>query len=599
MESENLSPYADQPVSRRTLLGAAGLAAAATGLSLGPSGPALGATSKKRVAVLGGGMAGLAVAHELAERGFSVVVYERKELGGKARSIPVSGTAGPGHRDLPGEHGFRFFPGFYHHVPDTMRRIPFAGNANGVGDNLVHTNLADSWFYRANGRADGTLFGALPHPAGAFTPGGLQRILVQEILKHKMVRPLEATYFVTKLVSFFTSSDERRIGQWEKVAWWDFVRAEKFSPEYQAVLAKGLTKSLVAAKAETASTRTIGTMAEAFIYNILGRGNDGALDRVLNGPTSEVWIEPWVTLLRSLGVQFRMGQTVEALQTSGGSVTGARVRDASGSTTTIDADWFVCAMPAERARALWSPNVLALDPKLEGMNHLVTDWMNGIQFFLRDTIKLGRGHATFVDSPWSLTALTQGQFWRDDFAATFGDGDAVDCLSVDISNWDAPGVLFGKPARQCTGDEVRREVWAQLKLHLEDNGESVLPDGILHSWFLDPAIAWNPGTGSNANDEPLLINTVNSWSLRPEATTAIPNLFLAGDYVRTNIDLATMEGANESGRAAANAILAAADSNATPATMYTLYDPPEFRALKKVDAQRYKRGLHNLFQGGA
>ncbi|TXL61136.1 hydroxysqualene dehydroxylase [Aeromicrobium terrae] len=599
---ENERPTANHDtsgVSRRTLLGATGLAVAATGLSLGPSGPALGASAKRRVAVLGGGMAGLAAAHELAERGFSVTVYERKELGGKARSIPVDGTAGPGHRDLPGEHGFRFFPGFYHHVPDSMSRIPFAGNANGVKDNLVNTILSDSWFYRANGRADGTLFGAIPHPAGAFTPGGLQRILVQEILKHKMVRPLEAAFFVTKLVAFFTSSDERRLGQWEKVPWWDFVQADRFSTEYQTVLARGLTKSLVAAKAETASTRTIGNMAEAFIYNIMGRGNDGALDRVLNGPTTEVWIDPWVTYLRSIGVQFRVGQSVEALETSGGSISSARVRDTAGNVTNVEADWFVCAMPAEKARELWSNDVLSLDPSLEGMNELVVDWMNGIQFFLRDSADIGSGHATFIDSPWALTGLTQAQFWREDFAKTYGDGTAVDCLSVDVSNWDTPGILYGKPANRCTAEEVKNEVWAQIKAHVEDNGENVLPDGILHSWFLDPAIKWNPATGTNSNDEPLLINTVGSWDLRPEARTAIPNLFLAGDYVKTDIDLATMEGANESGRAATNAILDAADSNAERATMYKLYDPPEFKALKKIDAQRYKRGLRNLFQGGA
>jgi uncharacterized protein with NAD-binding domain and iron-sulfur cluster len=395
-------------------------------------------------------------------------------------------------------------------------------------------------------------------------------------------------------MTFFTSSDARRFGQWEKVSWWDFMRAERFSKEYQHVLAKGLTRSLVAAKADTASTRTIGNMAEAFVYNILGRGNDGELDRVLNGPTSEVWIEPWVTHLRSLGVQFRVGQTVEALETSGGSITGARMRTTRKGPMTIEADWFVSAMPVERVTPLLSPAVLRKDPSLEALNTLVVDWMNGIQFFLREEIKLGRGHAAFVDSPWALTALTQAQFWRDDFAATYGDGTAVDCLSVDVSDWETPGILFGKPANQCTPEEVKDEVWAQLKAHLEDNGESVLPDGVLHSWFLDPAIKWNPASGSNANDEPLLINTVNSWDLRPEATTAIPNLFLAGDYVRTDIDLATMEGANESGRAATNAILDASDSNAERATMYKLYDPPEFEALKKVDAQRFRSGQPNL-----
>src|ERR687889_2373744 len=77
------------------------------------------------VAVLGGGVAGLTAAHELAERGFAVTVYEaRDRLGGKARSMPVPGSGTDGRADLPAEHGFRFFPGFYRHLPDTMARIP-------------------------------------------------------------------------------------------------------------------------------------------------------------------------------------------------------------------------------------------------------------------------------------------------------------------------------------------------------------------------------------------------------------------------------------------------------------------------------------------
>jgi uncharacterized protein with NAD-binding domain and iron-sulfur cluster len=43
--------------------------------------------------VLGGGVAGLSAAHELAERGFEVTVHEQRDApGGKARSIPVAGS---------------------------------------------------------------------------------------------------------------------------------------------------------------------------------------------------------------------------------------------------------------------------------------------------------------------------------------------------------------------------------------------------------------------------------------------------------------------------------------------------------------------------
>ena len=90
----------------------------------------------KKVIVIGGGVAGMSAAHELAERGFTVEVYEKhhKYSGGKARSVDVPGTnLLQSDKFLPGEHGFRFFPGFYKHVTDTMKRIPFrdaAGNAN-------------------------------------------------------------------------------------------------------------------------------------------------------------------------------------------------------------------------------------------------------------------------------------------------------------------------------------------------------------------------------------------------------------------------------------------------------------------------------------
>src|SRR5215471_4637361 len=103
---------------------------------------------KKKVIILGGGVAGMSAAHELIERGFDVQVFEKKVQlpGGKARSVNVPDPdAGAPYNPLPGEHGFRFFPGFYKHVIDTMKRIPFQGNKKGVFNNLVaapHVMLA-------------------------------------------------------------------------------------------------------------------------------------------------------------------------------------------------------------------------------------------------------------------------------------------------------------------------------------------------------------------------------------------------------------------------------------------------------------------------
>ena len=577
-------------VSRRELI----QTGAAAGAAAGVFGAPVAALARNRagrgrkVAILGGGMAGLAAAHELAERGFSVTVYERRALGGKARSMPVPGTGKGVGKGLPGEHGFRFFPGFYHHVPDSMRRIPFKGNPNGVHDNMVAAT--EGKFVRAGDKPDSFILGIGPDPVQLLTVDGLRRNL-KDILGGTGVPPHELEFFVSRVLVFVTSSDERRYGQWEHTSWWDFVEAENKSKAYQNVLAAGLTRNLVAAKETVASTRTIGNMAEAFVMNIMGRGNDGALDRVLNAPTNDAWIDPWVKLLQKLGVEFRVGYEVDSLELAKGRVVEAGARDHKGRRRRIEADWFICAMPVERARQLWDGKILRRDPSLELMHELYYDWMNGIQFYLREKVDLPKGHIAFMDSPWALTALTQAQFWRRDFAKTYGDGSAVDCLSIDISNWDSPGILYKKPAKRCSPKQVSKEVWAQIKQHhsIGDN----LPDDIVHSWFLDPGIAWDPKRGRNKNSDPLLVNTVGTWDKRPKARTEIPNLFLAGDYVQTDIDLATMEGANESGRAAVNALLEEARSKSGRVEMFKLYDPPEFEALKAVDRGLYKAGQPN------
>ena len=184
--------------------------------------------------------------------------------------------------------------------------------------------------------------------------------------------------------------------------------------------------------------------------------------------------------------------------------------------------------------------------------------MAGVQFFLRKRIDITPGHVTYVDSEWALTSLTQAQFWAErDFPADYGDGDAVDCLSVDVSDWDTPGPLTGKIAKRCTQAEIKREVWHQITEHLKDTDPEILDPDLVHSAFLDPGIQWHPGRGRNSNATPLLVNTVGSWDKRPEPKTALHNLFLCGDYVRNDIDLATMEGANETGRAATAALLEA------------------------------------------
>ncbi|GAB3465895.1 hydroxysqualene dehydroxylase [Actinophytocola sediminis] len=576
-------------LDRRTVLrGAtmAGVAAALGGV------PAHAAADGRRVAVLGGGMSGLTAAHELIERGFEVTVYESTALGGKARSIPVPGTGTMGRADLPGEHGFRFFPGFYHNVPDSMSRIPLPGNGNSVVDNLVSLNGA--LISRSGGRSDIEL--AIPaNPISQpLNPDSLRESIIG-LAQQLAALPLsEILLFADRLLVFMTSSPARREGQWENVSFWDFMRAEGRSREYQVALVRFMTRGLIALKERVANTRTVGSMGEAFILAFLGRGTNGQSPaRMLNGPTSETWIDPWARHLTSLGVRFELGQTVRSLTLSGGRITSATVTDAAGTPAQVTADWFISAVPMERARELWSPEILRAAPELAGMSQLRTDWMNGVQFYLRETPPIAAGTQLFLDTPWEITSVLDSLLWDREIPAQYGDGAARDILSLDVSDWDTPGILYGKTARECTIEEVLAECWAQVTDALHDTGRTILPDGIRHSSFLDPAIR---ETGSGlTNDTPLFINTVGSYRFRPDSGTSIGNLFLAGDYVRTDINLATMESANESGRQAVNALLDAAGATGDRVPIQTLHQPPELEPLKRVDATRYAVGLPNLF----
>lgn len=563
---------------------------ALTGAAVALGGTANAAAAGQRVAVLGGGMAGLAAAHELVERGFDVTVYESTALGGKARSVAKPGTGTLGRADLPGEHGFRFFPGFYHNVPDTMSRIPLPGNGNSVSDNLVSLNGA---LVSRTGRADIEL--AIPtNPiARPLDPASLRDSLIGLVQQLAALPVTEVLLFVDRLLVFMTSSDARRAGQWENVSFWDFMRAENRSTEYQVALVRFMTRGLVALKERVANTRTVGSMLEAFVFSFLGRGTDGQSPaRMLNGPTSETWIDPWAAYLTGKGVRFRIGQTVRSLGLSGGRIASATVTDASGSASQVTADWFICAVPVERAQGLLSADVLARAPELRGIGKLQTDWMSGVQFYLRETPSIQAGTQLFLDTPWEITSVLDSTLWDRNIPAQYGDGVTRDILSLDVSDWDTPGILYGKPARECTIEQVYAECWAQVRASLNDTGRDLLPDGIRYTQFLDPAIR---ETGSGlVNDTPLFINTVGSYRNRPESATSIPNLFMAGDYVRTDLNLATMEGANESGRQAVNALLDAASSTSGRVRIRTLHQPPELVPAKAVDAARYAVGLPNV-----
>jgi uncharacterized protein with NAD-binding domain and iron-sulfur cluster len=573
-----------------------------------------------QVAIFGGGMGGLAAAHELIERGFEVDVYEKRHIwGGKARSYGVKGTGTDRASDLPGEHGFRFFPGFYKHIPNTMSRIPGVGGRGTVADSLVQCTAGE--FLLPGKRA--TIFPVrFPRSWQEFK----ERLHELRSSGGLGFEPGDLRHFAWVMFRAAIACQARRMAVFEKTSWWDYTGAQQRSAPYQNLLARGLTRSLVAMRAESASTRTVADIMLQMVYYTLTPG--ASSDRVLNGPTSAVWIDPWRAHLEQSGVRFHPNTPLEALALgSDRHIASATVREQSGETRTVTADHYVAALPCDVMQPIVAGPLADAAPSLRGIPQLYVEWMNGVQFYLRRDYPMVFGHTIFADSNWSLTSISQPQFWKDGPYPMhrFGDGQVQGLLSVDISDWTKCGKFTTtEPAERLSRDDVVKEVWAQIQAHVADSGFGPLDDADKLAVHLDhdidrhpepghrhaqslrgrmtvaelhkrrAAIAADPTEPLDVDTEPLLVNTCGSWACRPEATTEIPNLFLASDYVRTCTDLATMEGANEAGRRAVNGILAVTGSRAPRCQVWPLKEPwilAPFRALDWV--------LFRLQGGGA
>lgn len=87
----------------------------------------LNTSDKKSVAVIGGGIAGISAAANLAERGFAVTLYEKEHfLGGKVGAWTFESNG----ETLGVEHGFHAFFRQYHNLRAFMKKI-------GAYDNLI------------------------------------------------------------------------------------------------------------------------------------------------------------------------------------------------------------------------------------------------------------------------------------------------------------------------------------------------------------------------------------------------------------------------------------------------------------------------------
>ncbi|WHU47731.1 FAD-dependent oxidoreductase [Gordonia sp. L191] len=553
----------------------------------------------------------MAAAHELSTRGFKVTVYERhSRLGGMVRAYtnPLGTSANP--FEMSAQH---FVLPSYAIVPETLRSIP-NGRGGTVFDSLAliprNPNVgAGNQGQRAPVTVGTTQFIApLPLTPEAVRSAPIERYpqyISDALGQLGKYTPADTALLASKFAAWVTSGPRRSVGQLDKMTLRQFFRTDRMSAN--AAWLPWTIEHVLGSDA-----KDVGGSAEAlkeFFVDPLFRTLESRdryywglnidaesalpLGICFDGPETEVWFDPWARHMRTLGAEFKVNHTLTQLRTDGGQITSAIVRDERGRAVEVTADYYVLAVPGDRMRTLFTPDITRADPGLRDAWNVLPAYETGFQLWFRELdITLG---LVAPENGWYTFLGGVNTIWQRDLRK-FGSGQVGGALDIEIfssSLFQVPGRLFGKPMLQLTKEQTIAELRDHLIRHA-GMAEAFRPGNFL-GWTPHTTLQWT-NTGWDVTDVRAGDAPGNAGRRpRPSPTGALRNLFLAGGSVRNSTFVDSQESAMETARRSVNAILERSGVN-EPKCWLPDYSPPKALAgVRADDDRRYAAGLPNIF----
>ena len=513
---------------------------------IGPPAP----DGAKTVLIVGGGIAGLTLAYELSlcqETKFDITVCEQNpELGGKARSLRTE------HKQ-PTEHAMRVLLASYTCLFRIMAEIK---NPDGspLMDNLRYPNF--SFRDGANEyKMSAEYTGFFRYVRDAF---GMMRFFIRSKV------PLgEMAIFLFRVGRILWSTPSQVNARMGRVSFEEYMDSADRSEAFRGTLLR-VSEMLVAAK-RTASAALVARLVlewfvGPFLHSPFRRRGFASLD----GPTSERLIDPWVEHLKRQGVKFRMNTRITSLTEEAREITG--VFTDSGEKMT--ADYYGLCLPHLGLDALIQGRLQRFVPTLSDLTHFGEEWSAGIQYYLSEVpenLRETQGRIIVdVASAWSIVYMihANGAPWVD---VPLPPG-TVAVLSLVMSNGRNSGQhTTTKPFVRCHPEEMKNEALAQIGLfdRLKDNAYTIGPDLRfidLPSYVADPQ-KYDSGGASKIDSQTVLVSDgllyvrmPQNLDNEPANFTDVHNLFIAGEFTRTNFAIPTMEKSCESGMRCASAL---------------------------------------------
>jgi predicted NAD/FAD-dependent oxidoreductase len=527
------------------------------------------ASGNPSVTIAGGGVAGLTAAHRLLQRGYDVTLIEANAfLGGKLGAhqpsaeqtnagsqsaeptCPACEKQGRCLRDGDWhEHCYHMYLNWYHNFWELMQDIgaldsffpmPAVYNIHRTRRGSAHepaipvVNVGSPWTTLRN------LFCRLGTPADMFLWGQTMADLVGQPAHRDGW--LERTSITAFMRSRPYTTDQALAGTYRTTAQ-AFASPSYLSSarSYKALLSYGLrlpepSMWLLNDSTEAAIfTPWLARLAQ-FADTVEVEEHEyfkptGVFQRVAEkGVSSPRLTLKMLTSLQSLEIDGETGRIthvkLEKLKTSPTVLRGKYPFTGLIECLEIKGD-LILALPLSQLDKLVTPAITKHAPKLANVRYLRREPMISIDLFFRKKLNnLPNGITVLLDSPLEMSFFDNSQSWKE-----LANGNTV--LNVVASN----------------ADTITPDTYSDADII------NIILRELHHYVDFDPQDLFDCRTHLQTNvGEELFVNQVGSWEWRPTATCPILNLYIAGDYCKTFIDVVTIEGAVVSGLMAAEAL---------------------------------------------
>ena len=601
-----------------------------------------------KIVILGGGLGGLSVAHNLAKRGFDdITIYERNSnTGGMARSKRVHINKNEYVNGTIRENGKYMHDGKnIRHVNGTVRHV------NGNNKQIRKKELPFNYSWRILGKEYRNFREILRDIP--IEDGNVEDLFI-DISKHWFIidkKIIEMDVSISTIIKFYgrlktlclmdminisraylyslITCDER-IDTHDDQTWRSFVGPLSKDAHMMFIESCGPVFGIDSHNNNATSILNVISGVSFFVPNH---------NQILNTTWDEGIFKPWEAHLKDLGVKIRLNTTIDAIEIKSDRIANIIVDDkVERYRENITADVYFICLPVESAEKLLRTSKMgnSLLHLKNNSKQLMTNltvyfeeriYMSNVERYeINDNIEeiymkgddaSGSSKSTpnssataklchetrnklciyLPESPWKVIIHPCGELWKDNIEDKYGVGDI---WFVGICCQHCKGTLHGKKFSECSIKESTEEVLHQMYSHGLDENLSTRSGKKFSDVVILGTRMWESFHDDSEShiytSEPKFSNNVDTLKYAPlPECPDIENAYFATAYCKMSRKIFLMEGAFESSGVACNAFLDSINSDVERVNV--IKTKPRFMALeglRVIDRALFNKGLPHM-----